>query len=169
MLRFLTRLFRHRWLDVRHARRALNAQELAALSAQVQTSEAAHTGEICICLEAGLPLSYLLRRAPARERALALFGKLRVWDTADNNGVLIYLLLGDHAVEIIADRGLSTHLGDETWLALLHAMQPLLAQGQYAAALSQACSAVDAALRQHHPLPAEQSRGNTLPNRPVLL
>ena len=83
---------------------------LARLQARVAASEATHSGEIRLCIEAGLPLSYLRRRATARERAVAMFGKLRVWDTAHNNGVLIYLLLAEHAIEIVADRGLSARV-----------------------------------------------------------
>ncbi len=75
-------------------------------------SEQRHTGEIRICVEAGLPLSYLWRDAPARASApVMLFGKLRVWDTEHNNGVLIYLLLADHAIEIVADRGIDARVG----------------------------------------------------------
>ena len=70
---------------------------------RVAASEKRHSGEIRVCAEAGLPLSYLWRGASARERALAMFGKLRVWDTEHNNGVLIYLLLAEHAIEIVAD------------------------------------------------------------------
>ena len=73
-------------------------------------SERRHSGEIRVCVEAGLPLSYLWRDATARERAVTMFGKLRVWDTEHNNGVLIYLLLAEHAIEIVADRGLNRHV-----------------------------------------------------------
>ena len=73
-------------------------------------SERRHSGEIRVCVEAGLPLSYLWRGATARERAVTMFGKLRVWDTEHNNGVLIYLLLAEHRIEIVADRGLNRHV-----------------------------------------------------------
>jgi uncharacterized membrane protein len=76
-----------------------------------------HSGEIRVCVEAGLPLSYLWRGATARERAVTMFGKLRVWDTEHNNGVLIYLLLAEHAIEIVADRGLARHVPQAQWEA----------------------------------------------------
>ena len=75
------------------------------LARRVAASEQRHSGEVRIYVEAGLPLSYLWRDATPRERAVAMFGKLRVWDTEQNNGVLIYLLLAEHAIEIVADRG----------------------------------------------------------------
>ena len=90
-LQRLTRLLRHRWADGR-LRRVLTPEVLQRLGQRVAASERRHTGQIRICAEGGLPLSYLWRGASARERAITLFGKLRVWDTADNNGVLVYLL-----------------------------------------------------------------------------
>ena len=81
------------------------------LRERVAASERRHSGEIRICVEAGLPLSYLWRGLSARDRAITMFGKLRVWDTEHNNGVLIYLLLAEHAIEIVADRGLEPACG----------------------------------------------------------
>jgi hypothetical protein len=82
----LLRIARHRWLDERDVRRAPWAEALARIGQRVTDSEKRHTGEIRVCVEAGLPLSYLWRGATARERAITLFGKLRVWDTEQNNG-----------------------------------------------------------------------------------
>ncbi|MEP7284026.1 MAG: TPM domain-containing protein, partial [Rubrivivax sp.] len=102
----ITRLIRHRLLDDTDTRRALDDAALERLAQRVRTSEVRHSGEIRISVEAGLPLGYLWQGLSARDRALTLFGKLRVWDTEANNGVLIYLLLAEHAIEIVADRGL---------------------------------------------------------------
>jgi uncharacterized membrane protein len=103
----LLRILKHRWHDETDARRALDEVALTRLQTRVQSSETRHRGEIRVCVEAGLPLSYLWRDATPRERALAMFGKLRVWDTEHNSGVLIYLLLAERAIEIVADRGLN--------------------------------------------------------------
>jgi uncharacterized membrane protein len=100
----LARILKHRWLDETDVARALDAAALTRLEQHVATSETRHSGEIRLCVEAGLPLSYLWRNATARQRAVTMFGKLRVWDTEHNNGVLIYLLLAEHAIEIVADR-----------------------------------------------------------------
>jgi uncharacterized membrane protein len=100
----LPRLLRHRWLDETDTRRALGPEALSRIEQRIAQSEARHGGEIRVCVEAGLPLSYLWRDASARERAVSMFGKLRVWDTEVNSGVLIYLLLAEHAIEIVADR-----------------------------------------------------------------
>ncbi|MGI9152960.1 MAG: TPM domain-containing protein, partial [Rubrivivax sp.] len=82
----LARLLRHRWFDETDTRRALGPQALARIEQRIAASERLHGGEIRVCVEAGLPLSYLWRGASARERAVAMFGKLRVWDTEANNG-----------------------------------------------------------------------------------
>ena len=105
MTHWLVRLLKHRRVDETDAARLLGDGALKRIEARVAASESRHSGEIRVCIEAGLPLSYLRREAPVRERAVTMFGKLRVWDTAHNNGVLIYLLLAEHAIEIVADRG----------------------------------------------------------------
>jgi uncharacterized membrane protein len=109
MLSRIKRIFKHRWLDDGTTQRAIPPDMLQRLQQRVAASEQRHSGEIRIYVEASLPLSYLWRdastRAITRQRALAMFSKLRVWDTANNNGVLIYLLLAEHAIEVVADRG----------------------------------------------------------------
>ena len=111
----LARILKHRWMDETDTARALGADALARLEARVAASESRHSGEIRLCVEAGLPLSYLWRDATPRQRAVTLFGKLRVWDTEHNNGVLIYLLLAERAIEIVADRGLTRHVSQTSW------------------------------------------------------
>ena len=169
MLRTLPRLWKHRWLDSRATARALPPEAQSRLAALVAQSETMHTGEIRIAIEGGLPWSYLRRQASPRERAMTLFGKLRVWDTANNNGVLIYLLLAEHAVEVVADRGLHAALPADFWPQLLVQIRHALAAQQYEAALAGAIGTLGAALAQHFPLAAGQSRSNTLPDAPVLL
>ncbi len=168
MAHWLTRLVRHRFLDEGDARRVLSAEALRRIEASVAASETRHSGQICVCVEAGLPLSYLRRGATARARAVAMFGKLRVWDTEHNNGVLIYLLLADRAVEIVADRGLSLHVEAAHWQAVMATMQQAFARGQFEAGLEQAVAAVDALLVRHFALPPGAARVNELPDAPVL-
>jgi len=168
MAHWLTRLFRHRLLDEGDARRALGTEALAEIQQRIAASEARHSGEIRVCVEAGLPLSYLRRQASARERAIALFGKLRVWDTAANNGVLIYLLLAERAIEIVADRGLLPHVDAATWERIMATMQAAFQEGRFAAGIEQAIDAVDALLVQHFPLAGGAVNPNELPDAPVL-
>jgi hypothetical protein len=161
----LMRILKHRWLDERDSARALGRDALKRLEARVHTSEKAHSGEIRICVEAGLPLSYLWRNLSARDRAIMLFGKLRVWDTEANNGVLIYLLLAEHAIEIVADRGLARHVPAEHWQAIVAGMREAFRAGRYEEGLNTAIDAVDAMLAQHFPLAPGQPNPNELPNR----
>jgi uncharacterized membrane protein len=161
----LLRILKHRWLDERDAQRALGKGALARLAALVQTSERSHSGEIRLCVEAGLPLSYLWQNRTARDRAITMFGKLRVWDTEANNGVLIYLLLADHAIEIVADRGLARHVPPEHWRAIVAGMGEAFRSGHYEQGLAAAIAAVDAVLARHFPLGAGQANPNELPDR----
>ena len=161
----LARILKHRWLDETDVARALDTAALNRLEQQVASSETRHSGEIRLCVEAGLPLSYLWRRATARQRAVMMFGKLRVWDTEHNNGVLIYLLLAEHAIEIVADRGLARHVPQSRWDELLAGMRAAFRAGHFEAGLAQAITAVHALLLQHYPLAEGQVNPDELPNR----
>ena len=167
LLHTLKRILRHRWHDEADARRALPPALLDRLTQRVAASERRHTGEIRICVEAGLPLSYLWRGASARERAVMLFGKLGVWDTEHNNGVLIYLLLADHAIEIVADRGLNRVVSPAQWAAMVARMREPFRQGKFEDGLTQALEEVSAVLVQYFPATADGQRANELPDAPT--
>lgn len=167
-LQRLTRLLRHRWADGR-LRQVLTPEVLQRLGQRVAASERRHTGQIRICAEGGLPLSYLWRGASARERAITQFGKLRVWDTEHNNGVLIYLLLAEHAIEIVADRGLAQRVPEATWHTLVQRLGQALRAGQYEDGLTEVLAEVSALLVAHFPANGHAPGSNELPDAPVLL
>jgi len=166
----LARVVRHRWRDERDIRKAVPPELMAQLQRLVAASERKHTGQIRMCIEAGMPTSYLWRGATPRERAVTLFGKLRVWDTEENNGVLIYLLLADHAIEIVADRGLNRHIGAGRWQHLVAHMGDAFGAGRYQDGLTQALENVGALLVEHFPVEeGSTEHPNELPDAPVLL
>ena len=164
----IARLLRHRWAEG-GLRQALPPDLLERLGQRVAASERRHTGQIRICIEGGLPLSYLWRGADARERAVTQFGKLRVWDTEHNNGVLIYLLLADHAIEIVADRGLARRVPHGTWQAMVGHMRAAFRAGRYEDGLTQALAEVSALLVAHFPAEDDAVHGNELPDDPVVI
>lgn len=168
MLAKLKRMFKHRWLDAADTRRAIPPELVQRLAARVAASERRHSGEVRIYVEAGLPLSYLWRDAAPRERAVAMFGKLRVWDTEHNNGVLIYLLLAEHAIEIVADRGLAQQVPGAEWLAIVQRMGAAFREGRFEDGLTQALEEVSALLVQHFPSEPGEANPNELPDTPVL-
>ncbi len=164
----LIRILKHRWLDESDALRALGNDALSRIEERVAASERTHTGEVRVCVEAGLPLSYLWRNATARERAISMFGKLRVWDTENNNGVLIYLLLAEHRIEIVADRGITKRVSALTWQEISSAMAAAFQKREYARGVLDAVDRVGAVLAQHFPAAAaaERLNLNELPDRP---
>ncbi|NMG30860.1 TPM domain-containing protein [Aromatoleum evansii] len=175
----LPRLFRHLWLDAGDARRAIGPDAMQRLEVRVRDSERQHTGEICLCVEASLPLSYLWRHvrgapiaAVVRERAVTLFGKLRVWDTELNNGVLIYLQLAEHRIEIVADRAVARTVGAAEWQRMVDEATPEFRTGRYAEGLERTIDAVNAVLRAAFPAVEAGGEGgeraNQLPNQPVV-
>ena len=168
MLNKLKRILKHRWLDQGDANRAVPVDMVERLMRRVAASEQRHSGEIRICVEAGLPLSYLWRNASARERALMMFSKLRVWDTQNNNGVLIYLLLADHAIEIVADRGLNLRVTEAQWKAVATNLGAAIRAGRYEDGLTQALEEVSAVLVGQFSLAPGQDSPDELPNRPVV-
>ena len=164
----VARLLRHRWLDEADTHKAVPPAMLTRLMQRVAASEARHSGEIRICVEASLPSSYVWRDATARERAVAMFGKLRVWDTEHNNGVLVYLLLAERAIEIVADRGVDARVPPAQWAAMVARMGGAFREGRFEDGLTQALDAVSALLVQHFPLQPGQANPNELPDEPVL-
>jgi uncharacterized membrane protein len=156
---------RHLWADRADIAQVLDAEALARLEARITASEQHHTGEIRLCIEAALPWRHLRAGASPRERALSMFGKLRVWDTEQNNGVLVYLLLADRAVEIVADRGLHRCIAPDHWQALIRSMAPLLREGRHEAALQQTIAALDETLRHGFPAHGGQRNPDELPNQ----
>ena len=158
------RVLKHRLFDDTDTRRALDEAALARLVERVRASERRHSGEIRISVEAGLPLSYLWQGLSARDRAITLFGKLRVWDTEANNGVLIYLLLAEHAIEIVADRGLARHVPPGHWQTVLAHMREAFQAGRFEAGLMQAVDEVEALLLRHFPLAEGEHNPNELPD-----
>lgn len=172
MIKRFMRLLRHRWFDESTVRRTIPTDMRERLLQRVRASEQRHSGEIRIYVEAGLPASYLLRRVAIsdaiRQRALTLFGKLRIWDTEHNNGVLIYLLLAEHAIEVVADRGLARHVAPDDWQAIVTRLGAALREGRFEDGLTQALEEVSALLVKHFPAAEGAANVNELPDEPVL-
>ena len=174
MINKLKTTLRHIWFDASDADRAIAPDLLARLTSRVTASEARHSGEIRIYVEAALPLSYLRRLSKqctlkqlVRQRALMLFSKLRVWDTEHNNGVLIYLQLAEHAIEIVADRGIDHCVDAAHWQAIAQHMSEAFREKRFEEGLTQALGEVSAVLVQHFALDSTHAgRVNQLPNEP---
>ncbi len=181
MFKRLTSWLRHFWLDADDTARAVPPDMLQRLGERVAASERRHGGEIRICVEASLPWSYLRRaggelplRSVVRQRAVTLFGKLRVWDTEHNNGVLIYVLLAEHAIEIVADRGIARHVAPAHWQEMVGRMAEAFRARRYEDGLTEALEETSAVLMQHFATDAAAEGGpkvnpNELPDNPVLL
>ena len=163
----LQRIWRHWLAQLRPARQVLPAAALAQIDGEIQAAELTHAGEIRIAVETSLSLPQLWRGLAARARALQLFAALGVWDTAHNNGVLIYVLLADRAVEIVADRAIAERISEAEWAALCGEVAERFRQGDAAAGCCVAVRSV--ALRLARFFPAAGGDGNELPNQPVLL
>jgi uncharacterized membrane protein len=179
MITKLKLLLKHLWLDASDTARAIPPDMLERLARRVAASERRHSGEIRICVESSLPASYLWRlesshslAALTRERAVAMFGKLRVWDTEHNNGILIYLLLAEHAIEIVADRGVDRHVAPAQWQAMVAHMASAFKEQRYEDGLTQALEECSAVLMQHFEVKGDASgvrdAGNELPDAPLL-
>jgi hypothetical protein len=150
-------------------RRRFPRTVLSKIGAAIELAEAGHTGEIVFVAEGSLPWFFLRHNASVRARAVALFAELRVWDTENNNGVLVYVGLADRAVEIVADRGIAGRVGAHVWHQLCHDLRDHCQQGQYEAGAVQTVRALGALMEAQFPLAPGQSRTNELPDRPLAL
>jgi uncharacterized membrane protein len=163
----LLRLLRHiattRWSTRRHFPRAVRA----AIEQAIAECEARHGGEIRFVVETAFDLPELWHDLSARQRALQLFGQLGVWDTAHNNGVLIYVLMADHVVEIVADRGIAARIEQREWEAVCRQMEHHYREGRFRDGSVVGILGVGALLGRH--FPGRGSGEHELPNQPVLL
>lgn len=161
------RLFAH--LFTGNARARFPAADMQRIAAAIAVSETCHAGEICFAVESALHWRDVLRGVQARARAIDAFGHLRVWDTAANNGVLVYLLLADHRIEIVADRGLAGLVSDEQWRGVCLLMEERLRAGEYADGVVAGIEAVGDLLAGHFPQDTGRADQDELPNTPVFL
>lgn len=165
-------MVKHRMRDQRHTLRAVPDDMAARLEQRVALSESRHTGEVRVVVEAALPLSYLWRLGPdlnlqqaVRQRAMSWFGRLRVWDTEHNNGVMIYLLLAERHIEVVADRGLARQVPASHWDTLVAQLSGQLQAGAFEQGLDGALADVTTLLTQHFPEPSDPLMQGGGPNQ----
>ena len=128
---WLKRFLRHVWMSPIILKRQFPAATLVAIGSAVTEGEKSHRGQVRFVLEAELTTGQLWAGVSARQRAIDVFSLLRVWDTEENNGVLVYLLLADRKVEIVADRGIHRHTGDERWRAICREIEHHYRKGDF--------------------------------------
>ncbi len=140
-------LVEHRW----RVRRIFNRTVLGRIEQAIKAGDATHSGLVRFVAEGALDGTPLLLDQPARERALDIFSHLRIWDTAQNNGVLIYVLFADHKVEIITDRGIDVHVGTGGWQKICREMEADFASGQFETGVIKGIEAVSGELAKYFP------------------
>ena len=163
----LARLLRHLATTSARVRRAFPASALRSIEQAIAASEATHAGEIRFVVEGALDGLPLLRGQTARERAIELFARLHVWDTEHNTGVLIYVLLADRRVEIVADRGIHARASAEAWSEICRGMEAHFGSGDFGRGAVHGIEAVTRLVTRHFP-PVRGDR-NELPDAPLLL
>jgi len=161
------RLGRHFLTDHLIARRKFSAQALKRIEEAISRGERMHEGQLRFVVEASLPLTQVFRGLEPRERALQLFGQLGVWDTEHNNGVLVYVLLADKDVEIVADRGINRRVPQDTWETVCRAMEAAFKEGRFEDGAVDGITAIGELLAQHFPRSAPGP--NELPDQPIVI
>jgi uncharacterized membrane protein len=156
-------LLEHHW----RARRLFPPKALTAIEQAIKTGETSHSGQVRFVVEGALDGAPLFRDQPARERAIDIFAQLRIWDTVHNNGVLIYLLLADRDVEIVADRGIDMKVGAAGWEKICRDMEGDFKAGKFESGVIRGIEAVSRQLAQH--FPAHGQGPNELPDAPVVI
>ncbi|MGH6608787.1 MAG: TPM domain-containing protein [Burkholderiaceae bacterium] len=165
----ITRLLRHATKTPQSVNRAFPPATMQKIQDAIAEGERTHSGEIRFAVEAALPWSYLRRNAPARERAEMVFAKLRIWDTEDNNGVLIYVELADHRIEIVADRGIARHVPNARWNEVTMMMRERFKASEFEAGSVAAVRAVSTILAERFRLSDDARNPNQLPDAPAVL
>jgi len=161
----LKRILKHLFAGHLAVMRVLPPRAMRSIELAIHKSESMHGGQIRFAVEPALNIAALLHEQSARQRAIEVFSQLKVWDTEHNNGVLIYLLLADRDVEIVADRGIHARLGTAGWEPICHEMEQAFRQGRFEEGVIAGIKAVAGHLGRHYPA----TRSNELPDKPVLL
>ncbi|HEX4856024.1 MAG TPA: TPM domain-containing protein [Limnobacter sp.] len=161
------RILRHLLIAERHAKRIFTARHLEQIAQTIKASERFHSGEIRFAVESSLEFQPLLRSQTARQRAIEVFSRLRVWDTEHNNGVLIYILLADHAIEIVADRGIHSKVGTACWESLCRDIQASFSNQQFGEGSTVCVQAISKLLIEH--FPDDGGGQNELPDTPIII
>ena len=163
----LARFWRHVLMHPVRQHRAFPRAALDAIQHEIAAQEKRHRGQVVFVVERELTTAELWRGLGARERARQVFAAQGVWNTEENNGVLIYLLLADRRVEIIADRGVDAKVGAAEWQEICRMMERHFGGGDFTAGAIAGVRAVSELLARH--FPGEGARANELPDRPRLI
>lgn len=163
----IKRIVKHLLVTDGQVRRAFGRSTLNKIEAAIKASEGEHAGEIRFAVEGSLDGAPLFKGQTPRERAIDLFSQLRVWDTQQNSGVLIYLLLADRAVEIVADRGIHAKMPSQEWNTVCREMETAFKRSDFEGGVVSGVQAVTRHLKQHFPLDSRDR--SELPDKPVLL
>jgi uncharacterized membrane protein len=163
----LGRFFRHIFTGRAAVSTAFPAATLDAIERAVREAEAIHSGQIRVVIEASLDGPRLWANETARDRAIEVCSLMRVWDTEHNNGVLIYLLMADRDVEIVADRGIHSRCGPAVWETVCREMEQHFREGRFEQGAVAGVRAVGSHLARHYP--GSGPRGNELPDRPAVI
>ncbi|HPF25086.1 MAG: TPM domain-containing protein [Steroidobacteraceae bacterium] len=163
----LMRILRHLSATSWGTRRRFTPAVLEQIEAAIRDVESRHAGEIRFAVETSFDLPELWHEVSPRQRALQVFGHLGVWDTERNAGVLIYVLMADHDVEIVADRGIAARVTDADWQAVCHEMEEHYRAGDFATGSTVGVQRIGELLARHFPTAGGDR--DELPNQPVLL
>lgn len=161
------RFMRHVLMSPLQARRQFPPETLDAIQREIAAQEERHRGEVCFVVEAELSSAQLWADLGSRERAREVFALRAVWNTEENNGVLIYVLLAERRVEIVADRGIDARVDAQEWQAICRMMESHFAQGRYREGALAGVRSVSELLARH--FPARAGDKNELPDRPSLI
>jgi uncharacterized membrane protein len=167
MVKKIKRWFKHAFAPPWRQRVLFPKVTLTAIETAIQQSEMTHSGELRFVIENALSSGQVWRDVSSHERALELFSNLRVWDTEENSGVLIYLLLADRTVHIIADRGINQRVAQAKWDDIARAMQNEFGQGNFQRGSLIGIERITALLARHFPATADNP--NELPDEPVIV
>jgi uncharacterized membrane protein len=158
-------VLKHLLLPPWMVQRPFPASALGRIEEAIKASERRHRGEIRFAVEGPLPMARL--RHATRQRAREIFADLDVWDTEENTGVLLYVQLVDHSIEIVADRGIAARVSQADWDAICRAMESRFRSGDYLAGALEAIEGVTGILERH--FPAREANPNELPDKPAVL
>jgi uncharacterized membrane protein len=163
----LKRLVKHLFIWPGIVKQYFPKESMQRIENAIAASEKSHFGEICFVVESNLHAFDVVRKVSAKKRAIEVFSEFHVWDTAQNNGVLIYLLLADHDFEVVADRGIHHHVGNEGWEQISREMEKHFKRGDFELGVLHGIAKITEHLDRHFSSDSENT--NELSNAPIVI
>ena len=128
----------------------LSKEDEKSIIAAIESAEKATSGEIRLHIEKKLKIDPI-------ERAQQVFAKLKMFETEQRNGVILYIASEDHKVVIWGDEGIHNKVGQDFWDEELTKIIDQFKAGSYAAGIVECIGDIGEKLKEFFPYQSDDT------------